>query len=122
MVEEVARVYNGLPPEERARAAIYASNYGEAGAIDLFGPRYGLPPAISPHQTYFLWGPRDYTGEVMIVLQSSRERLEKRFASVEAVGEVGHPYAMGEEHYTIFLCRGLNTPLAELWPKLKHWN
>jgi hypothetical protein len=122
MVEKVAAAYHALPPEERAKAGIYASNYGEAGAIDLFGPRHGLPPAVSPHQNYFLWGPRDVTGEVLIVLQSDREELEEHFASVEAAGEVGHPYSMGEEHYTIFVCRGLRQPLAELWPSLKHWN
>ena len=122
MVEQVAAAYHALPPEERAKAGIYASNYGEAGAIDLFGPKYGLPPAISPHQNYFLWGPRDVTGEVLIVLQSEREELEEHFASVEAAGEVGHPYSMGDEHYTIFVCRGLRQPLSTLWPSLKHWN
>ena len=59
MVREVARIYNSLPPEERTRTAIFANNYGEAGAIDYFGPKYGLPRAISNHQTYWLWGPRN---------------------------------------------------------------
>jgi hypothetical protein len=122
MVAEVSRAYHALPLEERAAAAIYASNYGEAGAIDLLGPSHGLPPAVCPHQNYFLWGPRGATGKVMIVLQGDREELEQQFASVEAAGEVGHPYAMGEEHFTIYVCRGLKTPLPELWPSLKHWN
>jgi hypothetical protein len=122
MVEKVARVYHNLPPEERAKTAIYANNYGEAGAIDFFGPRWQLPKAISPHQSYFLWGPRDYTGEVIIVLQSKRADVERRCQSVEEAGAVGHPYAMAEEHYTIFICRGLKQPLSELWPSLKHWN
>jgi hypothetical protein len=52
----------------RARTAIFAENYGEAGAIDLFGARYGLPPAISGRKNYFLWGPRGYTGESIIVV------------------------------------------------------
>ena len=68
MAATVARVYNSLPPEVRARTAIFAQTYGQAGAIDLFGPKYGLPPAISGHQSYFLWGPRGYTGESMIVM------------------------------------------------------
>ncbi|MGB7925897.1 MAG: glycosyltransferase family 39 protein [Pyrinomonadaceae bacterium] len=122
MVEAVASVYHGLPPEERAKAAVYGGNYGEAGAIDLFGPRYGLPKAISAHQNYFLWGPRDYTGEVMIVLQAEREELEQGCASVEEGPRLNHPYAMTEEHYAIFICRGLKRPLPQLWPSLKHWN
>ena len=122
MVEAVARIYNGLPPDERGKTAIYANNYGEAGAIDFFGPRYGLPKAISPHQSYYLWGPRDYTGEQLILLQSKRADAERNCNSVEEVGAVGHPLAMAEEHYTIYICRGLKQPLRELWPRLKHWN
>lgn len=122
MVAEVARVYHALPPEERAVAGIYASNYGEAGAIDLFGPRHGLPKAVSPHQNYFLWGPRDVTGEVLILLQSKRVDAERHCRSIEEATTLNHPYAMAEEHYTILVCRGLKRPLRELWPDLKHWN
>src|SRR5262249_25815463 len=68
MAATVAGVYNGLPAGVRSRTAIFAQNYGQAGAVDLFGPRLGLPPAISGHQSYFLWGPREYTGESMIVM------------------------------------------------------
>jgi dolichyl-phosphate-mannose-protein mannosyltransferase len=122
MVQQVAAIYNSLPADERAKTGIYANNYGEAGAIDFFGPQYGLPKAISPHQSYYLWGPRDYTGEELILLQSKRADAERNCGSVEAVGTVGHPLAMGEEHYTIFICRGLKQPLRDLWPRLKHWN
>jgi hypothetical protein len=122
LVAEVARIYDALPPQERAKAAIYASNYGEAGAIDLFGPRYGLPAAISAHQTYFFWGPGRASGEVVIVLQSPREALEPLCASVEEAGRHSHPWGMAEENRPIYICRGLRMPLAELWPHLKHWN
>jgi len=122
LVAEVARIYDALPAEERARTAIFANNYGEAGAINLFGPKYGLPPAISGHQTYFFWGPRGYTGEIVIVLQGDRDELEEQFASVETAGEHHHPWGMEEENNEIYLCRGLKTPLATLWPEVKHWN
>ena len=122
MVATVAEVYNRFPPQDRPKTAIYANNYGEAGAIDFFGPRYGLPKAISAHQTYFFWGPRGYTGEMMILLQTSRQGAEGNCASIEDGPVLNHPYAMAEEHYQIFVCRGLKQPLKELWPKLKHWN
>ncbi len=77
MAATVARVYNALPKDVRAHTAIFGQNYGQAGAIDLFGPKYGLPPAISTHQNYFLWGPRDYTGDSMIILDDTQETLEK---------------------------------------------
>jgi len=122
LVAEVARIYHALPAEERAKAAIFASNYGEAGAINLFGPRHGLPAAISSHQTHFFWGHRGYTGEVAIVLQRRREDLEASCASVEEAGRHFHPWGMAEENRPIYVCRGLNPPLPELWPRLKHWN
>jgi Dolichyl-phosphate-mannose-protein mannosyltransferase len=122
MAATVARVYHSLPPDVRARTAIFGQNYGEAGAIDLFGPQYGLPPAISGHQSYFLWGPRDYTGESMIVMADRQEVLERLFASVRKVARVEHPYSMPYEHFDVFYCRGLKQPLKELWPRVKNWS
>src|SRR5205823_4997724 len=52
----VASVHARLTSEERASCAIVTGNYGEAGAIDRFGPRLGLPPARSGHNNYWLWG------------------------------------------------------------------
>jgi hypothetical protein len=106
MAAQVARVYNSLPPEVRARTAIFAQSYGQAGAIDLFGPKYGLPPSISGHQNYFLWGPRGYTGESMIVMDDRLENLEKLFSSVRKAASVFHPYAMPYQHFRCFLLPG----------------
>jgi hypothetical protein len=123
MVEAVAKVYNSLPADERAKTGIFGSDYGEAGAIDFYGPSYGLPKAISGHVSYWYWGPREYTGETMIVLGSTRERLEQSFSVVEDKGEVGNRYAMAAEHFTIYLCRRpKGGSLAQAWPKLKNWD
>lgn len=122
MAEAVARAYNSLPADIRPRTAIFAQSYGQAGAIDLFGPRYGLPQAISGHQSHFLWGPGAYTGESMIVMGDRRSRLEELFTSVEWKGQVSHPDSMPYNHIDIYYCRGLKVPLAELWPKVKKWD
>lgn len=122
MVEKVAGVYHSLPPEEQAKTAIYAGNYGQAGAIDFFGGKYGLPKSISPHQSYFVWGPREYTGEIMIILGSSRQSAEKHCNRVEEVAEVSHPYTMSYENYKIIVCRETKKPLPEVWTSLKYWN
>lgn len=122
MSVEVARIYNSLPPDVRAKTAIFGSSYGQAAAIDLFGRKYGLPDAISNHQTYFLWGPRQYTGESVIVLDVDRENLERYFNSVEVAGAVAHPYSMPNEHFTIYYCRQPKISLQELWPKIKKWS
>jgi len=123
MVGSVAHVYHHLRPEDEKRAAIFCQNYGEAGAIDLFGPKLGLPPAISGHQNYFLWGPRDWTGEVILVLDTNDEDERELFGSVEDLGQmVSSPWAMPfERRMHIFLCRDLNVSARELWSRVKKW-
>jgi Dolichyl-phosphate-mannose-protein mannosyltransferase len=123
MVGSVAHVYHHLRPEDRKRAAIFCQNYGEAGAIDFFGPKFGLPPAISGHQNYFFWGPRGWTGEVALVLDTSGEDEREQFASVEDLGQVlSSPWAMPfERRMHIYLCRDLKVSVREFWPRVKKW-
>ena len=114
MVEQVARVYHSLPLEQQAKTAIYTSNYGEAGAIDFFGRQYGLPKAVCAHQNYFLWGPREYTGEIMILVGSENiEDARPHFASVETAATLNNPYAMPYENRPILLARGLRSICAK---------
>ncbi|HLW36316.1 MAG TPA: glycosyltransferase family 39 protein [Chthoniobacterales bacterium] len=122
MAEATAQAYNSLSADERARTAIFANNYGEAGAIDFFGPRLGLPKSICNHQSYWLWGPRDYDGGIVIVLGSDGTGDREHFRSVEAVGRVEHPYSRRDEHFDIFLCRGLTGDLRQLWPRIKNYH
>jgi hypothetical protein len=122
MAEEVARIYNSLPREVRPKTAILADTYGQAAAIDLFGPKYGLPPSICPHQSYFLWGPRDNQDESVIAVGITRPALELFFNSVEPAGQVSHPYSMPNEHFTIYYCRQPRISMQQLWPRIKHWD
>ncbi|MCC6744147.1 MAG: glycosyltransferase family 39 protein [Acidobacteria bacterium] len=122
MARAVAEAYGTLSDDEKARVAIFAQNYGEAGAIDFFGPKYGLPKAISGHQNYWLWGPRGYTGEIMITIGIDREDLEKYFATVEEKARVQCGDCMPYENDNpVYVCRGIAAPLQEVWPVTKHW-
>ena len=122
IVAEVNEAYVRLSPEERPGCGIFAQDYGQAGAIDFFGRRYGLPPALSGHQTYFLWGPRGYSGNCLIVVDDSRKSLEGLFERVEYVGKsADNPYAL-EREIPVFICHGSKFgSLADLWPRLKKW-
>ena len=123
LTQEVARICSTIPAAERAHTAIYCNNYGEAGAIDLYGPAYGLPHAISNKNSYWLRGPGNPPPETLIVLGSERERLEQRFASVTLAGHTPNPYHVSNEetreHPDIFICRGLKGTWAEIWPKIR---
>ena len=122
MVQQVARVYHSLPPEEQAKTAIFSNGWGEAAAVDFFGPKYGLPKAISPHNQYWIWGPRNYTGEIVIVLHSDGRGDREHFQSVQDMGAIQEPYARRDEWFHIFLCRGLKLDLSDAWSKLKHYD
>jgi hypothetical protein len=122
MAEKVAAIYHALPPAERAKAVFYGTNYGEAGAIDVYGEKLGLPPAISGHNNYWLWGPRGADGSVVIEIGGTREGHLKDFRSVELGGTLDDPYAMPyETGQPIWIERGLKKPLAEVWPRVKHY-
>ena len=122
IVDETAVAWNQLPPVDRQDCAIFAQDYGQAGAIDFLGARVGLPPALSGHQTYFLWGPRKYSGNCLIVLDDTREKLEQLFESVQLVGvSADNPYAL-EKRVPVFICHGSKFgTLAQLWTRLKKW-
>jgi 4-amino-4-deoxy-L-arabinose transferase-like glycosyltransferase len=119
-VDQVTRIYNSLSPQDRAQAAILCSNYGEAGAIDFLG--HGLPPAISGHNNYFLWGPHGATGEVVIAISAGNpDDFKQYYDQVEIAGRMDTPYSMPFEHRNIYLLRHRKSPLAADWPDFKHY-
>jgi hypothetical protein len=123
LVADVAKIYNSLPPGEQAKTGIFASNYGEAGALNLYGPALGLPASICAHQNHFFWGPPEHEPENLIWLQWGRQGVEDHCRSVEQAGEHFHPWGMSEENRPIWLCRGIKRPIADYWePDFKHWN
>ena len=124
IVAETAVAWNKLTPEERLgkNCGIFAQDYGQAGAIDFLGRKYGLPPALSGHQTWFLWGPRGYSGNCMIVLGDRRQRLEELWEHVDYVGDsADNPYAL-EKEIAVYICRRPKFgTLDQLWPEVKRW-
>ena len=122
LAEAVARVYHALPAEDRRRACIAAGNYGEAGAVDFFGPALGLPRAISGHNSYWLWGPGDCTGEVVLILGEDREDHVEEFASVELGGVSDCTDCMPyEDGLRIWVARGLKFPVADAWQGIRRY-
>ena len=117
MAEAVSRAWARLTPAERERALIFGQNYGEAGAIDLFGRRLGLPGAISPHNSYWYWLPEDADPEILIIIGSSLEENLEFFEEVVQVETVRSRYAMPyENNLPVFIARRPKLPLAEAWP------
>jgi 4-amino-4-deoxy-L-arabinose transferase-like glycosyltransferase len=119
-VKTVASVYRGLPAADRAHCTILAANYGEAGAIDYFGPSYGLPRAISPHNNYYFWGPGETSGNVVIAVGMDLHKLSLLFGDVQQAATIEDPYAVPDENnLPVYVCRNPRIPLSQAWPWLK---
>jgi Dolichyl-phosphate-mannose-protein mannosyltransferase len=125
LVGIVARIRDSLPEDERARLGILAGNYGEAGAINLYGPRYGLPRAISGVNSFWARGYGDPSSETLIVLGISREFLERHFESCELAGHLQNHYGVANEettdHAEIFICRHLREGWPEFWKNFRRY-
>jgi hypothetical protein len=119
----VAEVWEQLSPEEQERTAIFANNYGDAGAVDYFGPELGLPPAISGHNNYWFWGPGDGAIDVVIIIGGEREGAESVFESVEPAATIDCGYCMPYENgQTVWIGRQPKVSVVEIWRQLRHFD
>jgi hypothetical protein len=120
--EVVAGVFHALSPADQSRVAILAKNYGQAGAIDYFGPTLGLPHAISGQNNYFLWGPGPYSGEVVIAVGMSLDDLKPLFGEIEQAATIQNEYSIPEENnLPVYVCRKPKMTLQQAWPGLKFY-
>jgi hypothetical protein len=122
MVAAIAAAYDSLSPQEKKVTALSMNNYGEAGAIDFFGARYGLPKAICGHNNYWLWGPRGLTGEVVIRLGGDEKKMRESYADVRRAGVFHAEHCMPyEDNQPIYVCRKRHIPLTQVWAGFKHF-
>jgi hypothetical protein len=119
-VAAVANVYHGLPAADREQAVILTSNYGEAGAIDFYGPEHGLPKAVAVVGTYWFFGPGDKPGDVTVVIGFGREEIGGRFSTLDSAAYWTHPYMVAEQrNLTFFVGRKPEETLQEIWPRFE---
>jgi hypothetical protein len=124
LVATVSGIYNSLAPGERARTAIFVANYGEVGAIGLYGPAHGLPPAISGINSYWARGYGEPPPETLIVLGFPRGFLDLNFEACEVAGRITNRYGVSNEETDrpdVFLCRHLRRPWPEFWKRLRYF-
>jgi hypothetical protein len=123
MTQTVAGAYWSLPAPQRKITAVFADRYAYAGALDYYGPRYGLPLVISPNNSYYLWGTRGYSGRsVLAVGATDYWLLLHWFGSVKQVAVYRNDYRwMLEGPLPIYICTHPRVPLAVMWPALKYY-
>ncbi len=125
LTQTAAQIRDGLPAEDRAHLGILTGNYGEAGAINLYGERYGLPKAISGINSFWARGYGDPPPQTLIVIGLSRRFLERNFASCQLAGHTGNQFGVKneetEDHPDIFVCRGLLQPWPDFWKGFQYY-
>jgi hypothetical protein len=120
MAASVAEVLRSLPEQEPGQVLLLAENYGEAGALELFGPRYGLPPVLSPHNTCHLWSAEHDEAQTYIAIGLPEEELRRVFGEVTAAGVHRCTWCMDYENdLTIYVCRNARTSFRDWWPAMK---
>jgi hypothetical protein len=125
LVDTVAGVYRSLPPAEQATAVIVTANYGQAGAIDKYGPAGGLPAPYSGHLNFWRWGPPPdtATGPAIFVGGWTADGLAPYCGSAMVAARVDNGYGVDndEQGTPIWLCRDLREPWSQLWPRLRRF-
>ena len=125
LVETIAKVRDSLPPEDRAHLGILAGNYGEAGAVNLYGPQYGLPSAISGINSFWQKGYGDPPPQTLIVLGRNLDQIQDSFASCTLAAHTWNRFGVlneeTREHPDIFVCRTLRKPWPEYWKTARHF-
>jgi hypothetical protein len=123
LVETVASVYAGLPPEDRARTTLFTGNYGEAGAIERFGPAFGLPKPSSGHNNYWIWGPPADEKDLVIAVGVSESTVESFCRDTRLAARVRSPEGIDndENGAPVWVCDQMRTSWSEVWPSLRHY-
>ena len=121
LAQRVADAYRELPAAQRAHTGIFADSYGDASALNFYGPRYGLPPAVSGQNNFYLWGPGGYDGRSLIAVGATQtEALKRSFGSVRLLGTFVDPYRRAVEGPDpIWLCTKPREPFDRLWANFK---
>ncbi|MCJ7588796.1 MAG: glycosyltransferase family 39 protein, partial [Candidatus Aminicenantes bacterium] len=121
MARSVARVYRNSPEADRKECVIFTQNYGEASAVNFFGRRHGLPPAVCGHNNYWLSGPGEKSGSIIIV-GGDAEDYGDHYSDVIEVARIDAGYAMlYERNLPVFVCRRPKLPIRDVWPRVKQY-
>jgi len=116
LAQDVSRAYLSIPAEERSTTVALVSNYGEAGALELYARKYPLPRVICAHNSYWFWGVGDTHITTFIRLGGKKDDLSKNYGDVTLAGVHTCRYCMPyENNLNIFLARRRLRPIGEVW-------
>ncbi len=119
----VARVYRSLSPAEQAQTVLGADNYGEAGALEFYGPHYGLPYVVCGCGSYWFFGPGPKPGRVLIDVGTDSAKLAALYGDVRRAARILSPWSVNEERdVPVWIARDPRETLQQAWPTIDHGN
>ncbi len=120
-VRESAGVYASLPAAQRRTAIVLASNYGEAGAVDRYGPANGLPAVYSGHMAYWYWGPPPASATTAVAVGFERRTLAAFCGTLVLAVRLNNRLDVedDEQHEPVWVCSELRAPWKRVWPTLQ---
>ena len=123
LTAQVAGIYQSIPESEKKRTVILAGNYGEAGALDLYGNDYGLPPMISGANSLWQRGYGEPDPQTVIAVGFESSYAQTFFSSCTYSGKVTNRYQVKNEesthHTSLFVCREPRRPWREMWQEMQ---
>ena len=121
LTQATAKAYDSLPPDQKAGAIVLAQNYGEAGAIDYYGPSLGLPNAVSPHLTYWYWAPKNMNPSTVVLVGFDQSFADAHFAQCQSAGTVTNDLGIHNEEYgaLVLICTQPRQPLSSYWKSIQ---
>ncbi len=122
-VQEIARVYAALPEAQRRATVVLGSNYGEAGAVDHYGPADGLPAAYSGHNAFWYWGPPPATATSAIAVGFERRTLAAFCGTLQLAAHLDNHLDVNDDEQgePVWVCSALRAPWRTIWPTLRHF-
>ena len=120
-VREIAGVYRSLPAAQRSSAIVLGSNYGEAGAVERYGPADGLPAAYSGDNGFWYWGPPPASAATAIAVGFGRARLTPFCGSLRLAAQLDNHVGVqdDEQGAPVWVCSPLRAPWTVTWPRLR---
>jgi hypothetical protein len=124
LAKNVSEVYQSLPEKEKENTVVFGRNYGQAGAIEYYSKKYSLPPVLSSHNSFWIWDyPKEIKFSVVIIVGGTKEQHKNYFDDVTIAGIHTVKYSMPyENNLQIYICRGLNKPLNQIWNEIKNYD
>jgi hypothetical protein len=124
LAQQVAKAYQAVPVSEKAHAAILAASSGEIGAIDLYGPTYGLPRVISGFDSYWQYGYGIPAPQTVLVVGFDAPLLAD-FQDCTFIAQIRVPFNVQNDeatsHSSIYLCHNLRQPWPQFWKTFQYF-